>query len=256
MWLYRSGHTDVPIVLYDYQQTRASKHPRHFLEGFTGYIHVDGYAGYNGIPDLTLVGCWAHARRKFTDALKALPESARTSSVKAKEGLAFCNQLFDIERDLKDVSPEERYKKRLERSQPVLEAFSTWLREQTPRVLPKSALGQAIKYCRNQWERLGVFLQDGRLEIDNNRAERSIKPFVIGRKNWLFSNTGKGAKSSAIIYSIVETAKENGLNPFHYLSYLFEQLPNMDTTDKTKMAHLMPWSQAIPEECRIPNKSK
>lgn len=256
IWLYRTGREIPPIVLYDYQQTRASKHPRRFLEGFQGYLHVDGYAGYNGISGVTLVGCWAHARRKYTEALKALPESASTSAVKAKEGLAFCNQLFEIERELKDVSPQERYEERLKRSQPVLEAFSAWLREQTPRVLPKSALGQAIKYCRNQWERLKAFLQDGCLDIDNNRGERSIKPFVIGRKNWLFSNTAKGAKSSAIIYSVVETAKENGLNPFNYLSYLFEELPNLDTTDKTKLDQLLPWSQTIPEECRVPNKSK
>nr|WP_269412618.1 IS66 family transposase [Lentibacillus daqui] len=252
IWLYRSGQEDIPIVLYDYQQTRAAKHPRRFLEGFQGYLHVDGYPGYNGLPNVVLVGCWAHARRNFTEALKALPESAATTSVKAKEGLAFCNKLFDIERDLKDVSPQERYEKRLERSQPVLDAFSAWLREQTPRVLPKSALGKAIKYCRNQWERLEAFLKDGRLEIDNNRAERSIKPFVIGRKNWIFSNTAKGAKSSAIIYSIVETAKENGLNPFNYLSYLFEELPNMDTTDKEKLAQFLPWSVSLPQECRVP----
>lgn len=121
-----------------------------------------------------------------------------------------------------------------------MDAFSAWLRKQTPQVLPKSALGQAIKYCRNQWGRLVVFLEDGRLDIDNNRAKRSIKPFVIGRKNWMFSNTAKGAKSSAIIYSILETAKENGLNPFNYLKYLFKQLPSMDLADKTKLDQLLP----------------
>ena len=257
MWLYRSGQADVPIVLYDYQQTRAGKHPRRFLEGFQGYLHVDGYPGYNGLPDVALVGCWAHARRKFTEALQALPDSASsTTGAKTKEGLAFCNKLFDIERELKDASPQERYEKRLERSQPVLEAFLAWLQEQTPRVLPKSALGQAIKYCRKQWEQLEAFLEDGRLEIDNNRAERSIKPFVIGRKSWLFSNTAKGARSSAIIYSIVETAKENGLNPFNYLSYLFEELPNMDTTDNEQLAQFLPWSATLPQECHVPNKSK
>nr|WP_245183616.1 IS66 family transposase [Lentibacillus salicampi] len=256
MWLYRTGRDDTPIVLYDYRQTRAGKHPQRFLTGFQGYLHVDGYSGYNGLGNVTLIGCWAHARRKFSEALTALPESASTSAVKAKEGLAFCNRLFDIERDLKDVSPEERYEARLERSQPVLDAFSAWLREQTPRVLPKSALGQAIKYCRNQWERLERFLLDGRLEIDNNRAERSIKPFVLGRKNWLFSNTAKGAAASAITYSVIETAKENGLNPFNYLRVLFEKLPNMDTADEAKMASLMPWSPTLPEECQIPNQSK
>nr|WP_244943975.1 IS66 family transposase [Siminovitchia fortis] len=256
IWLYRTGREDTPIVLYDYQQTRAGKHPRRFLDGFQGYMHVDGYAGYNGISGVKLVGCWAHARRKFTEALQALPESASTSAVKAKEGLAYCNRLFEIERNLKDVSPQERHEARQELSQPVLEAFLVWLKEQTPRVLPKSALGQAIKYCRNQWDRLVVFLEDGHLEIDNNRGERSIKPFVIGRKNWLFSNTAKGAKSSAIIYSVVETAKENGLNPFNYLSYLFQELPNIDTTDKEKLAEYLPWSSTLPQDCRVPNKSK
>lgn len=256
MWLYRTGRTGPPIILYDYQKTRATKHPCQFLKGFQGYLHVDGYAGYNGIPKVTLVGCWAHARRKFTEALKALPESAKTSQLKVEEGLVFCNQLFKIERELKDVSPKERYKERLERSRPVLDAFSAWLQEQTPRVLPKTALGQAIKYCRNQWGKLVAFLEDGCLEIDNNRGERSIKPFVIGRKNWLFSNSMKGAKSSAIIYSIVETAKENGLNPFNYLKYLFEKLPNIDITNKEKLDQLLPWSSTLPEECRIPTKSK
>src|SRR5699024_8576189 len=140
------------------QETRAAKHPIRFLEGFQGYLHGDGYAGYNEMSSVILVGCWAHARRKFTEALKALSESAKTTYVKAKEGLEFCNQLFEIERKLKDVSPNERYEQRLERSQPIMEAFSAWLREQTPKVLSKSALGQAIKYCRNQWEKLEAFL--------------------------------------------------------------------------------------------------
>lgn len=255
LWLYRTGREGPPIILYDYQQTRASKHPRKFLSGHKGYLHVDGYAGYHGLPDVTLVGCWAHARRKFNEALKALPANV-TAPVVAKEGLYFCNQLFAIERDLKDVSPEERYTVRLERSRPVLDAFSAWLREQTPKVLPKSALGQAIKYCRSQWEKLEGFLLDGRLEIDNNRSERSIKPFVIGRKNWLFSNTPRGAQASAITYSIVETAKENGLHPFAYLNYLFEKLPNIDTNDESQLDQLLPWSMTIPEECRAPIKTK
>jgi transposase len=124
--------------------------------------------------------------------------------------LQFCNQLFAIERELKEYTPEERHRLRLERSRPVLEAFSAWLRMQKPKVLPKSALGQAIAYCLNQWDKLEVFLEDGRLEIDNNRSERAIKPFVIGRKNWMFANTPRGAKTSAITYSVIETAKETG----------------------------------------------
>ena len=181
LWLYRTGRAGPAIVIYDYQTTRASKHPRQFLSGFKGYLHVDGYAGYNGLPNITLVGCWAHARRKFDEALKALPTQQRNAAVAAKDGLEFCNQLFAIEREINEATAEERYKIRLERSRPVMEAFSAWLKQQSPKVLPKSAFGQAIKYCRNQWSKLEAFLRDGRLELDNNRSERSIKPFVIGR---------------------------------------------------------------------------
>ncbi|WP_382285035.1 IS66 family transposase [Heyndrickxia sporothermodurans] len=165
------------------------------------------------------------------------------------EGLQYCNQLYRIERDLKELSSMERYEKRLERSKPVLDAFLSWLKIQKQKVLPKSALGQAITYCLNQWKKLVAFLEDGRLEIDNNRSERSIKPFVIGRKNFLFSNTPKGARASAIIYSIVETAKENGLNPYYYLRYLFEKLPNIDLTDKNALDKVLPWSTTLPIVC-------
>ncbi|OIQ57531.1 transposase IS66 family protein [Moorella thermoacetica] len=146
LWLYRTGRDGPPIILYDYQTTRASKHPRRFLAGFKGYLHVDGYAGYNELPDVTLVGCWAHARRKFDEALKALPEDKRTAAVAAREGLEFCNRLFTIERDLKDKTPEERYQLRQVRSKPVLDAFLAWLKSQKSRVLPKSSFGQAINY--------------------------------------------------------------------------------------------------------------
>jgi hypothetical protein len=176
------------------------------------------------------------------------------SSVTATDGLLFCNQLFAIERELKDLSSEERYEKRFKRSKPVLDAFLSWLKIQEHKVLPKSALGQAINYCLNQWEKLVAFLKDGRLELDNNRSERSIKPFVIGRKNWLFSNTPKGARASAIIYSIVETAKANGLNPYFYLNFLFEKLPNMDTTDEGALDKLLPWSTSLPITCIVFNK--
>ncbi|OIQ10387.1 IS66 family transposase [Neomoorella thermoacetica] len=253
LWLYRTGRDGPPIILYDYQTTRASKHPRRFLAGFKGYLHVDGYAGYNELPDVTLVGCWAHARRKFDEALKALPEDKRNATVAAREGLEFCNRLFTIERDLKDKTPEEGYQLRQVRSKPVLDAFLAWLKTQKSRVLPKSSFGQAINYCLGQWDKLVAFLQDGRLELDNNRSERSIKPFVIGRKNWLFANTQRGAKASAITYSIIETAKENGLNPFQYLIYLFEQLPNLDTRDKDALDQLLPWSASLPPLCRMNN---
>ena len=251
LWLYRTGRDGPPIILFDYQTTRSAKHPRRFLEGFKGYLHVDGYVGYDGLPGIILVGCWAHARRRFDEALKALPPSNSGEPATVQKGLEFCNRLFAIERDLKDVSVEERYRGRLERSKPVLDAFLAWLDEESFKTLPKSALGQAIAYCHTQWSKLTTFLQDGRLELDNNRSERSIKPFVIGRKNWLFSNTPRGAQASATIYSIVETAIENGVIPFDYLRHIFEVLPNMHVTDLADLDRLLPWSSDLPASLKM-----
>ncbi len=256
MWLYRTGRVGPSIVLYDYKETRKKSHPRDFLKGFKGYLHVDGYQGYNVLSEVTLVGCFAHARRKFDEALKALPDNIQSeASVPAKEGLQFCNQLFAVERDLKDATRKERFEKRLERSQPILDAFSAWLKDQNQKALPKSTFGGAVQYCLNQWSKLIAFMKDGLLEIDNNRGERSIKPFVIGRKNWMFSNTPKGANASAIIYSVIETAKENNLNPLNYLTFLFERLPNIDINDKAALDQLLPWSKTIPLACQVFKKN-
>jgi transposase len=254
MWLYRTGREGPPIILYEYQTTRASKHPEKFLSRFKGYLQTDGYNGYGNLTGVTLVGCWAHARRKFTEALKALPVAQKDKPVAAKVGLDYCNKLFAIEQQLKDISDQERYEKRLELSKPLLDEFHAWLKKQRQQTLPKSTFGQAITYCLNQWNNLNNFLLDGRLEIDNNRAERSIKLFVIGRKNFLFSNTPRGARGSAIIYSIIQTARENNLKPYNYLEYLFEQLPNIDINDASAINRLLPWSNALPEECRMLHK--
>lgn len=252
LWLYRTGRMGPPIVLYDYRPTRGGENPRDYLQGFSGYLHVDGYAGYHKVKDVTLVGCWAHARRKFDEALKALPPSSDKAETAAQQGLRFCNELFAIERELKDADPEQRYTLRKERSRPLLDAYLAWLKQLRSLTLPKSLLGQAIAYSMNQWEKLTAFLKDGRLEIDNNRSERAIKPFVIGRKNWLFANTPRGAKASADIYSVIETAKENGLNPFRYLMHLFEQLPQLpDPTDSEVLNSLLPWSPTLPLACRV-----
>lgn len=250
MWLYRSGRYGPGIVLYEYQPSRAREHPKEFLKGFKGYLVTDGYSAYNGIsPDIINAGCWAHARRTFDDAVKAAGKTKKDS--KSMEGLRFCNKLFDIERELHDVEPEKRYEERLLRSKPVLEAFLAWLQTTGEIAVPKSHLGQAIKYCLNQWEPLNTFLLDGRLPIDNNAAERSIKPFVICRKNFLFCNTPQGANASATVFSLVETAKVNGLKPFDYLEYLLRALPNADPDD---IDRFMPWSTDLPNHCRTPKK--
>lgn len=252
MWLYRTGRGAEPVVVYDYQRTRGGEYPRDFLAGFKGYLHVDGYAGYHKVKDVTLAGCWAHARRKYDEALKAAPEARANPHSVAAQGLDWCNQLFAIERKLVEVTPEERLAAREEQSRPVLDDYYAWLRQQKSRTMPKSLLGQAIGYSLNQWDKLTAFMKNGRLEIDNNRGERSIKPFVIGRKNWLFANTPRGARASAAIYSVIETARENGLHPFRYLTYIFEQLPQLaDLQDPGALESFMPWSSGLPDNCRL-----
>ncbi len=181
MWVYLTGSSDESITLYEYQETRSTKHPKAFLSGFKGYLHTDGYAGYQGIDGVKLVGCFAHARRKFDEAIKAAPKGADQTLLASREGLDFCNQLFKIERDLEGKTGEQRQETRLRRSKPILEQFWRWLMEKQKQVLPKSSLGTAIQYCLNQWSKLQVYLEDGRLDLSNNRAERAIKPFVIGR---------------------------------------------------------------------------
>ncbi|WP_185959502.1 IS66 family transposase [Planococcus salinarum] len=182
------------------------------------------------------------------------PSSSATRSTIAKKGFNFCNQLFAIERKIKKLDAKERLEIRQKDSQPVLDAYLAWLNEQKEIIAPQSATGKAITYSLNQWHKLTTFMKDGRIEIDNNRAERSIKPFVIGRKNWLFAVSTNGAKSSAIAYSLVETAKENGLNPFFYLQFLFEELPQLDMNGELEIDHLMPWSKNLPKDCYIQKK--
>ncbi len=173
-------------------------------------------------------------------------------SERSPTGLKYCQRVFAIERELRQASPEERFQTRLQRSRPILEKFASWLRQQQSLVLPKSLVGTAVTYYLNQWTKLEAFLLDGRLDVDNNRSERVIKSFVIGRNNWLFANTPRGARANAIIYSIVETAKENNLNPFAYLQYLFEQLPNRDLTDPAALDAVLPWSPTLPPSPQCP----
>lgn len=251
MWLYRTGREGPKCVLFDYQTTRAAKHPKRFFEGFKGTLHVDGYKGYEGLPGITLSGCWAHARRKFDQAQKAAPPTIGGKLTLAEQALQKIGELYRIEKRIISLDAEERLKVRQEESLPKVEAYFAWLKAIRPKVLPKSKMGEAIQYSLNQKKKLEVPFSDGRLDIDNNLAERSIKPFVIGRKNWLFANTPKGAKASAMIYSLIETAKENNLNIFEYLIYLFDTLPNIDIHDSSQVEKLVPWSAELPERCLI-----
>ena len=248
MWLYRTGgDTGPPIVLYEYQPDRRAEHPKLFLKNFSGWLHADGYEGYHGLSgDIRVVGCLAHARRKFDEAIKGLTKKEQASSV-AMVGKKYCDKLFLLERDFAGLSAAERFQKRQELAKPILDEFYGWLASVNPPA--KTALHTATVYMQNQREYLERYLEDGRLEISNNRAERSIKPFVIGRKNWLFANTPRGAKASAVLYSIIETAKENQLNPYRYLTYVFANAPNWDIRSNIdNLQQLLPWF--VPDSCK------
>ena len=240
MWLYCTG-SDSPntsatpnIVLYDYQAGRAGQCAVDYLQGFTGYLQVDGYAGYEKTA-ATLVGCWAHARRKFKEAKTAQPKG---KSGKADMALSMIQKLYRLETSLKDKSAQEKVKQRQTVAKPLLDKLGQWLAQAN--VPPKSALGKAIGYCKNQWHKLNRYTEDGELNIDNNRAERAVKPFVIGRKNWMFSNTANGARASAMLYSIIETAKANGLIPFDYITHCLEVLSG--DVDENTIEAMLPWN--------------
>ncbi len=249
MWLYRTGNDErAPIVLYDYQSSRNGEHAATYLKGFRGYVHSDGFSGYNKLKDITRCGCWAHLRRKFVEAIPA-KKSKDASLTSAEIGRDYCNQLFKIEDSLKDLSPDERFHKRLELEKPVLEAFWRWLENLT--FLKSSALGKAVVYARNQKTYMENYLLDGRLAISNNAAENAIRPFTVGRKNWLFADTPKGAAASAAVYSLIETAKANDLNVYTYLEYLLLYMPDTDwLNDPAQLDYLMPWSESVRAECK------
>ena len=245
MWMYRTGkHEAQQIVLYEYRPGRGGQNPKRFLDGFCGYLQTDGYAGYHAVEDVTHVGCWAHARRKFKEAVDILPKGRKTGA--AVEGEAYCDRLFSIEETLSELPPEERYKKRRELEKPVLDAMEAWA--STRSAAPKSKLGQALHYLKEQWPNLVNYLMDGRLELSNNLAERSIKPFVMGRKNFLFMNTPGGAEAGAVIYSMIETAKANGLDPYCWLTYLLQTAPGLDRSDPDWVLPLLP--ENAPPQCR------
>ena len=223
-------------------------HAERFLEGFSGYLHADGYQGYHKLPEnIRVVGCWAHARRKFDEALNALPPNQREGTA-ALTGLEYCNKLFAWEERFKKLSPEERKRQRLKEEKPILDALLAWANSVS--AAPKSALGKALHYLREQWPYLLRYLEDGRLELSNNRAERGIKPFVIGRKNFLFANTPLGAQGSAVIYSLIETAKETGLDPYRYLVWVLRQAPRLAAVNEDWAERLTP--ATAPDDCRVP----
>jgi transposase len=250
MWLYMSGQYGKQMALYDHQISRGYEHPKRFLKGYSGYLMTDGYQAYDKL-DVTPVRCLAHIRRKYKETLDALPKGTVKEETNAYQGLMYCNQLYSVEHQITEESIEKRYKIRNDKAKPILDDFLTWANNLKPQTMPKSKLGKAINYTIEQFKYLENYLKDGRLDIDNNRGERAIKPFVLGRKNWMFSNTKNGADTSALVYSIVESAKMNNLKVFEYLNYLFENLPNEDKLSNLTLSRYVPWSDALPEYLKL-----
>lgn len=258
MWVYRSGYmySDRQIILYEYQRTRKASHPRTFLKDYSGICVTDGYQVYHTVEkeleDLTIAGCWVHARRRFDEALKVIPKDLQ----KGTESYLVMKQIQAIYREegkLKDLSSEERVKQRQLIIKPLVDALFVYLKSTELKVPAKGKLHDAYTYILNQEKYLRVFLDDGDVPMDNNASERAIRGFCIGKKNWEMIDTINGAKTSAIIYSIAETAKANNLKPYDYFEYLLTEIPNhMEETDRSFLKDLLPWSPNLPEHIRKP----
>lgn len=240
MWVQTGGPPDQPVILYDYDPSRSGAVPLRLLEGYRGYLMTDGYEGYNAVAKtegIEQLACWAHVRRRFVDAARVQAKGKRG---RADEAIALIGTLYGIEREYQNATDEVRCLARQQRSVPALAALRTWLEHVLPGVAPKSALGTALAYLQKYWGRLTRYTERGDLPIDNNRCENAIRPFVVGRKAWLFSDTPAGAHASAVIYSLVQTAKANGLEPYAWLRRVMRDLPAAKTVADIEV--LLPWN--------------
>ena len=246
MWLFRSGEDGgPPIIIYKYSETRAGDNAVDFLHGFKGYLMCDGYSGYNKVPDVKRTACWAHIRRYLTDAIPK--GKALDYTQPSVQGMLYINQLFHLEDVIRSkYSSFDAIKKaRLEKEKPVVEGFLSWLDQQSP--TRGSRMDKAVTYIQNRRSYLSTYLEDGRCSFSNNLSENAIRPFTVGRKNWLFCDTPNGAQASAIVYTMVEMAKANGVNVYHYLTYLLEKLPD-DRMSDDELELLAPWNETVKAE--------
>jgi len=240
MWVRVGGPPTQPIRLFHYADSRRGDVASDLLLGYQGYLQTDDYGGYNAVTagnQITQLGCWAHARRKFIDAQKVASNPSKAN--KADMAIAMIAKLYAVERRIAGLTVDERMSARQQDAVPVLKTIRTWLDKTLHATLPKGALGKALAYLDRNWGKLTVYIEDGRLSIDNNPAENAIRPFVIGRKNWLFSASVDGAKASANLYGLIETAKANGLEPYAYLRHVFKELPAAESVEA--MEALLPW---------------
>jgi transposase len=247
MWVFRGGRepSSTTVVLFHYSPSHSGEVARQFIGDYSGYVQTDGYGGYDfldGVDGIIHVGCWAHARRKFVDVAR-LYDNNKNKNTKRIGGMGKCGhaigtigKLYKIEKKAREnnYSVEEWYQLRQDKAKPILDEFGDWLADNGPKVPPKSPLGEAFNYALSQWPRLINYLKSGVAPIDNNLTENAIRPFVLGRKNWLFSDQPRGADASALFYSLIETAKANGLEPYSYFLYLFDRLPYAATQEDYK----------------------
>ena len=249
MWLFRTGEDGEPtILLYKYTETRAKFNAVAFLDGFTGYLETDAYQGYNNLPGITRCCCWAHMKRYFHEAV---PKDHKDDlNEPALQGELYCSKLFEYERISKEKQPtfEQRKEFRLQKEKPVLDAFWLWLSKQKPR--KNSKFDKAVNYALNHQQELMNYLEDGRCSLSNNLSENAIRPFTVGRKNWLFSDTPKGAEASAILYTMVEMAKAHNIKIFDYCKYVLDHRPDKNMTDD-ELEKLAPWNKDVIEKCKF-----
>ena len=251
MWVYSTvSSSDRQIRLLEYQPGRGGKYPMKFLEGFQGYLHTDAYAGYNKLDGVKRCLCWAHLRRKFVEALPSKIKNKK--STLPYKGIEFCNELFKVEEECKTFTPAQRYEYRNQNTRPILNNFWTWVETQAnDGVLMSTRFGDAIKYAINHKEEFMTYLEDGHCSISNNLAENSIRGVCVGKKNYLFSASPEGATASGIVYSMVETAKANKINPYKYLKYIFESIPGMAIEEYPEiLEEFLPWHLDVQQQCK------
>jgi transposase len=237
MWVYRGGNPQKPVLIYQYHPTRSGQVPLKFLDGYQGYVQTDGYNGYDALgrqPGIELVGCWAHVRRKFVEVINAKANPKKQGH--AEHGLSYIGQLYALEKhaDENQFSPDQRYALRQDKAKAILAELKTWLNQLAVITPAKGLPGKAVNYALRNWDRLVRYIDDGRLRPDSNLADIAIRPFVLGRKNWLFSGHPNGAQASAAIYSLIETAKANRLKPYEYFRFLLDRLPCAESEDDFK----------------------
>ena len=262
MWVYRSGAYDLshPIIIYDYQPSRKAEHPEEFLGGYSGVLVTDGYQVYHSLEkkknNLKVAGCWVHAKRKFAELVKALGDKTSDSLI-AAEATKRISEIFHIDKTLTDLDKQQRKDERQRLVKPKVDDFFAWAKDKINLLPAGGATYDGLQYCINQEQFLRVFLSDGNVPMDNNLAEQAIRPFTLGRKNWVNMFSSKGAQSSSVIYSLVETAKANNLRVYDYLELLLSEIPkHMSDTNLDFLQYLMPWSDKVKEKCQVLSKPK